>query len=196
MNNHKTCRLMTGGLVVCGAFFVMALTSTAQAKDKIEVGDMPNVCKQKAASKFDVNSDDVMTLPAEKDNKGKYFVYGQTPAEGQNALFFTCKFNDDREFVKVEKKSDNRTQSQSGGSSHSNGGGGIAVQDMSKYCAGEASAKFHQRPNRITTQHAIKDQGMYSVWGQYEAEPNPQLFICTFSAEGKLVGVDLHNPGD
>lgn len=70
----------------------------------------------------------------------------------------------------------------------------VAVKDMGKYCAGEASAKFNQKPNRITTQNAVKDHGMYSVWGQYEHDPNPQLFICTFSAEGKLVGVDKHTP--
>jgi len=68
--------------------------------------------------------------------------------------------------------------------------GHIAVKDMARYCAGEASAKFNQKPNRITTKAAVKDHGMYSVWGQYEAEPSPQVFICTFSAEGKLVGVD------
>ncbi len=68
--------------------------------------------------------------------------------------------------------------------------GGVAVKDMPKYCAGEASAKFNQKPTRITTNFAVEDQGMYSVFGQYEAEPNPQVFICTFSAEGKLVGVD------
>jgi hypothetical protein len=33
---------------------------------------------------------------------------------------------------------------------------------------------------------------MYSVWGQYEAKPSPQVFVCTFSAEGKLVGVDKY----
>lgn len=61
---------------------------------------------------------------------------------------------------------------------------------MPKYCAGEASAKFNQRPAYITTQDAVKDQGMYSVWGQYEAEPSPQVFICTFTADGEFVGVD------
>ena len=193
MNRYKTRRLLTGNLMVGGAFIMMAFTAVASADENIAVGEMPRYCQLEAASAFGVSNDDVMTLPAEKD-KGKYVVYGQTPAEGQNALFFTCKFNAHRQFVKVVKKSDNRTRS--GGSSHSHGGGGIAVKDMPKYCAGEASAKFNQRPNRITTQFAVEDHGMYSVWGQYEAEPNPQLFICTFSAEGKLVGVDLHNPGD
>lgn len=76
------------------------------------------------------------------------------------------------------------------------GGGGdkIAVDDMPKYCAGEASAKFGQSPRDITTQKAAKDKGMYSVWGQYPAQPSPQVFICTFSAEGRFVGVDKYQP--
>lgn len=195
MNKYTTCRLLTGSLMFSGAVIMMTFTGVASAEENIAIGDMPRYCQLEAASAFGVSNDDVMTLPAEKDH-GKYVVYGQTPAEGQNALFFTCRFNAHRQFVKVDKQSDNRTRPQSGGSTHSHGGGGIAVKDMPKYCAGEASAKFSQRPNRITTQNAVEDHGMYSVWGQYEAEPNPQLFICTFSAEGKLVGVDLHNPGD
>ena len=84
-----------------------------------------------------------------------------------------------------------------GGAPAAAGGGGgdrIAVDDMPKYCAGEASAKFGQSPRDITTQKAAKDHGMYSVWGQYPAEPSPQVFICTFSAEGRFVGVDKHQP--
>jgi hypothetical protein len=70
----------------------------------------------------------------------------------------------------------------------------IAVKDMDRYCIGAAAEKFHQKPNRITAQNAVKDQGMYSVWGQYEADPNPQVFICTFSTDRKLVGVDKYTP--
>jgi hypothetical protein len=64
---------------------------------------------------------------------------------------------------------------------------------MARYCAGEASAKFQQRPTNISTRPAVKDQGMYSVFGQFPASgADPTKFICTFSAEGKLVGVDQH----
>jgi hypothetical protein len=81
---------------------------------------------------------------------------------------------------------------------HANAGGasapsnnGVAVRDMARYCAGEASAKFHQRPANISTQPAIKDHGMYSVFGQFPPSgADPTVFICTFSAEGKFVGVD------
>jgi hypothetical protein len=82
------------------------------------------------------------------------------------------------------------------GSTASSGGGGdrIAVSDMPRYCAGAASGKFQQSPKNITTQAATPDQQMYSVWGQYPASPSPQVFICTFSGEGRFVGVDKHRP--
>jgi len=172
-----------------GAIFVMAFTSAAQAKDKIDVGDMPHYCQQKAAQAFGVHSDDVSTLPAEHD-EGKYFVYGQTPAQGRNALFFVCKFDEDRKFDKVVKKSDSGSQAQSEEHSQAHGGG-IAVKDMARFCAGEASAKFHQRPSNISAQPANEDHGMYSVFGQFPPSgADPTVCICTFSSEGKLVGVD------
>lgn len=82
------------------------------------------------------------------------------------------------------------------GSSNSGGGGGaagaIAVGDMARYCAGEASAKFKVNPRDITTQNAKKTQGMYEVWGQYGA--NAQVFICSFNAERQFLSVDLYRP--
>jgi hypothetical protein len=75
-------------------------------------------------------------------------------------------------------------------SSGGGGGGGIAVADMGRNCAGEASAKFHVSPRDITTQNAKQTQGMYEVWGQYPADPSPQVFICSYNAERKFLSVD------
>jgi hypothetical protein len=62
---------------------------------------------------------------------------------------------------------------------------------MARYCAGEASAKFRERPANISTQPAIEDHGMYSVFGQYPPSgADPTVFICTFSGDGKFVAVD------
>ena len=83
-----------------------------------------------------------------------------------------------------------------GGSSSGGGGGGaaggIAVADMPRYCAGEASAKFGVSPRDITTQDATHTKGMYEVWGQYGA--NAQVFICSFNAERQFLGVNLYRP--
>ena len=84
-----------------------------------------------------------------------------------------------------------------GGTAASSGGSGgaagaIAVGDMSRYCAGEASAKFKVSPRDITTQNAKQTQGMYEVWGQYGT--SAQVFICSFNAERQFLSVDLYRP--
>lgn len=83
-----------------------------------------------------------------------------------------------------------------GGSSTSGGGAGaagaVAKADMSRYCAGEASAKFGVNPRDITTQNVSQTKGMYEVWGQYGA--NAQVFICSFNAERQFLSVDLYRP--
>ena len=72
------------------------------------------------------------------------------------------------------------------------GGGGIAVEDMARYCAGEASAKFHVSPRDITTQKPSQTKGMWEVWGQYGT--NAQVFICSFNAEKQFLSVDKYTP--
>jgi len=82
-----------------------------------------------------------------------------------------------------------------GSASHSSGHaaqGAIALGDMPRYCAGEASAKFGVSPRDITTQKASETKGMYEVWGQYGA--NAQVFICSFNAERQFLSVDLYRP--
>ncbi len=59
---------------------------------------------------------------------------------------------------------------------------------------GSASAKFKVSPRDITTQNAKQTQGMYEVWGQYPAQPSPQVFICSFNAEKQFLSVDLYRP--
>jgi hypothetical protein len=84
------------------------------------------------------------------------------------------------------------------GSTAGSGGGGasgaIAVADMGRYCAGEASAKFGVSPRDITTQNARQTKGMWEVWGQYPAQPSPQVFICSFNAEKQFLSVDKYQP--
>jgi hypothetical protein len=80
------------------------------------------------------------------------------------------------------------------GAPASSGGGAAAVAiaeaDMGRYCAGEASAKFKVSPRDITTQNPSKTKGMWEVWGQYPAQPSPQVFICSFNAERQFLSVD------
>jgi hypothetical protein len=80
----------------------------------------------------------------------------------------------------------------SAAASSSSDGAGMAVADMPRYCAGEASAKFGVNPRDITTQNVSQTKGMYEVWGQYGA--NAQVFICSFNAERQFLSVDLYRP--
>lgn len=67
----------------------------------------------------------------------------------------------------------------------------VAVKDMQRHCQGEASAKFGERPQDILTLPVERDHGMYTVYGQYPPSGSKvTLFICTFNAQGELVGVD------
>lgn len=176
----------TSLLITCTLTGV-TLSGAAQASAAVKESDMQRYCQGEAAAAFQLSPRDILTLPVERDNKG-YLVYGQSPAEGSNALFFKCRFDEQRKFVKVKKESDSRRGTAGGSGS---GSDRVAVADMPRYCAGEASAKFNQRPRDISTQKPIKEQGMYSVFGQFPPSgADPTIFICTFSAEGKLVGVD------
>lgn len=67
----------------------------------------------------------------------------------------------------------------------------LKQSQMPAYCRGEAAAKFGQRPQEITTLPAERDQGMFTVYGQFPPEgQNATFFTCTFSANGEFVGVD------
>lgn len=67
----------------------------------------------------------------------------------------------------------------------------LSQAEMPAYCRGEASAKFGQRPQAISTLPAERDHGMFTVYGQYPPEgSHATFFTCTFSSDGELVGVD------
>ncbi len=65
---------------------------------------------------------------------------------------------------------------------------------MPRFCAGEASAKFHVNRRDIKTENASQTKGMWEVWGQYPAEPSPQVFICSFNAERQFLSADKYQP--
>ncbi len=80
-----------------------------------------------------------------------------------------------------------------GGSERSNDRGSdkVAVRDMSRYCIGEAAAKFGRNPRDISTEEPVKDGSRYyMVWGQFPDKSRSQQFACTFMADGHYVGVD------
>lgn len=71
------------------------------------------------------------------------------------------------------------------------GGERVQNNDMGRYCKGAAASQFGQRPQDILTMPVEHDHDMYTVFGQYPQQGSDvTTFACTFSAEGRLVGVD------
>lgn len=64
----------------------------------------------------------------------------------------------------------------------------LTQAQMPAYCRGEASARFGGSPQYITTLPAEPDNGMFTVYGNTENEE--QFFTCTFTSDGRFVGID------
>ena len=65
----------------------------------------------------------------------------------------------------------------------------IAMGDMPRFCAGEASAKFGVRPNEITPNAAFKIGGRYVVQGWFDGSNGTSFFNCYFDGRGNFVQV-------
>lgn len=165
----------------------LALPSQAKAsRPDIDVADMMRFCQGEAAAKFSVRPADISTLPVEQVNNN-YRVYGQTPAEGSEALFFYCEFNKHREFDKVIMTSDKRPSGDRDGSARDS----INVGDMARHCSGMASEKFKRNPRYMSSDEpARQSNGSYKVYGQYElTKTYTQGYVCTYNADGVFKGV-------
>ncbi|MBC1261607.1 hypothetical protein FQK07_10100 [Synechococcus sp. BSF8S] len=150
-----------------------------ESRPNIEVASMMRYCQGEVAAKYRVSPHDISTLPVERQGNS-YRVYGQTPAEGSEALFFYCEFNQHREFDGVKMTSDKRPSGDSGGSAKER----VKVEDMARYCTGMAAEKFKQSPRYITSNEPSRQSnGTYKVYGQYDASStNTQAFVCTYNA--------------
>ncbi|QPN56625.1 hypothetical protein I1E95_16500 [Synechococcus sp. CBW1107] len=80
--------------LLVSAFLVLASTALGapsvqaqQGRPNIDVSSMNRYCQGEAAASYKVSPRDISTLPVER-NGNNYRVYGQTPADGSEALFF------------------------------------------------------------------------------------------------------------
>jgi hypothetical protein len=64
---------------------------------------MVSHCAEAAATELGVMMNDVLTLPAERTS-GKFHVYGQYPASGQNVTLFECQYDGKRNFLGLSVK--------------------------------------------------------------------------------------------
>ncbi|WP_094555661.1 hypothetical protein [Synechococcus sp. 1G10] len=158
-----------------------------ESRPNIDVSNMMRFCQGEAASKYSVSPRDISTLPVERTNNN-YRVYGQTPSDGDRALFFYCEFNQHREFDGVTMTSDKRSSGNSGGTARES----VNVEDMARYCTGMAAEKFKQSPRYITTNAPVRQSnGTYTVYGQYDASTNyTQSFVCTYNSSGVFKKVE------
>ncbi len=69
-------------------------------------------------------------------------------------------------------------------------GPGVRQRDMQRYCQGEASAKFHQRPQNILTLPVERSRGRFIVYGQFPPQGRRvTTFECRFDANGRFLRV-------
>jgi hypothetical protein len=174
--------------VMAALLSVMGTTADVHANESrpnIPESEMMSFCRGEAASALQLSPRDISTLPVERSDGNNYRVYGQSPSTGDNALFFYCEFNQYREFDKVIKTSDKRSESAT------QAGEVVNLEDMPAFCRGMAAEKFQESPRRITTNKpAIQSDGSYRVFGQYDlSDSQIQVFTCKFSPQKKFMNV-------
>ena len=69
---------------------------------------------------------------------------------------------------------------------------GASASSMASECKGFASEKFGVRPSYVSVHPAMRDHGMYSMYGNAD----DQNFICTFDGNGKFIAVDASGNPD
>jgi hypothetical protein len=65
----------------------------------------------------------------------------------------------------------------------------MSMQDMPRFCKGEASARFDVRPTSITTNMAIKSGDRYVTQGWYDGDGGTKFFNCWFDQNGSFLFV-------
>lgn len=182
--NKEIKLLQIAGLVLLGTALPGAQIMAASEQY------MVRYCKSAVAKEYRVSQGEVRTLPVEKAGR-KYEVYGQTPKDGENALFFTCIFDSSSNFLRLKKVSDKRPKSSrkaSGGGHHQR------HHDLRHDCKVAAAKEYGLHRKDITVQKPVKDKGgMHTVWGQFPSnQGSPTVFTCTFAGDHELVGIDIN----
>jgi type II secretory pathway pseudopilin PulG len=67
---------------------------------------------------------------------------------------------------------------------------GVPVALMPRFCAGEASAQFGERPQDITTNAAFKSGKLYVSQGWFDGSGGTTFFNCYFKADGTFIAVN------
>ena len=184
--NKEIKLLRIAGLVVLGTALPGAQVMAASEQY------VNRYCKSAVATEYRVSQGEVRTLPVEKTGR-KYKVYGQTPKDGENALFFTCIFDSSRNFLRLKKVSDKRSKSsrRASGEHHRHKQRHHSLRDD---CKVAAAKEYGLHRKNITVQKAVRDKGgNHTVWGQFPSnQGSPTVFTCTFAGDHELVGIEIN----
>lgn len=101
-------------LAATASMLLLAAAVPASAKIVSEAA-MVSHCAEAAATELGVMMNDVLTLPAERTS-GKYHVYGQHPASGQNVTLFECQYDGNRNFLGLTMQGHHGHQTEAAGS--------------------------------------------------------------------------------
>lgn len=86
--------------ISAAALLSMALPATAKI---VAEPAMASHCAEAVATELGVLMNDVLTLPVERSG-GKYHVYGQYPASGQDVRLFECQYDRNKTFLGLSMK--------------------------------------------------------------------------------------------
>lgn len=99
-------------LVSAALFFAAAMPASAKI---VSEAAMVSHCAEAAATQLGVMMNDVLTLPAERTS-GKFHVYGQYPASGQDLTLFECQYDGKRNFLGLSLKGHHGHHTEAAGS--------------------------------------------------------------------------------
>lgn len=69
------------------------------------------------------------------------------------------------------------------------GAAGVLPGELSRYCRGEASARFDLRPSEITVNAPIRQPNGYIVQGWFAQDKRTKFFNCRFDSNGRFLSV-------
>lgn len=154
-------------LAISAATVFTAMAVPASAKIVSEAA-MVSHCAEAAATELGVMINDVLTLPAERTS-GKFHVYGQYPASGQNPTLFECQYDSKRNFLGLSMKRRHGHHTEAAGS---------APRQAQRACTDMVGA-----PVKIETVSPLRP-GFHEII--MKETNSPRRVACTVSDSGSI----------
>lgn len=157
-------------LAATASMLLLAAAVPASAKIVSEAA-MLSHCAEAAATELGVMMNDVLTLPAERSG-GKYHVYGQYPASGENITLFECQYDGNKNFTGLSVKGHHGHQTEAAGSAPRAAqracadmmGGPVQIEQVSSLRPGfyEIIMKSDEQARRVAC--TVSDKGSIEDW--------------------------------